>query len=59
MPAVILLGVETLEMTHSHTQVGAWGVHQQVVVVVDEAIGVELYPKGVGDLASQRQKSCR
>jgi hypothetical protein len=25
-------------------------------VVVHEAIGVELHPKGVGDLASQRQK---
>jgi hypothetical protein len=26
--AVISLGVETLEMTHGHTQVGAWGMHQ-------------------------------
>ena len=26
--AVVPLGVKTLEMTHGHTQVGAWGVHQ-------------------------------
>jgi hypothetical protein len=56
LQAVIPLSVEPLEMTHGHTQVGAWGVHQQVVVVVHEAVGVELHSKGVGDLASQRQK---
>jgi len=40
VPAVVSLGIDAVELAHSHGEIGVWGRDQEVAVIVHEAVGM-------------------
>jgi len=40
VPAVVSLGIDAVELAHTHGEIGVWGLDQEVAMIVHETVGM-------------------
>jgi hypothetical protein len=61
VPSVKSLGVNPVELAHAQRKIRLWGLHQQVIVVIHQAVGITepaVASDNVGESANKQLSIC-